>query len=80
MVEHYYLHRRHCFQKNGLHLPTRRQKWNTTGRRSCCTRHPNARNCRRRRGNLLDLMLCGGLWRVLCISPWRLVYALARPN
>ena len=46
-----------------------------TDRSSCYIRYPNARNCRRRRGNLPDLMLCDGLWKVLCISPWRLVYA-----
>src|SRR5580698_3668340 len=46
-----------------------------TDRSSCYIRHPNARNCRRRRGNSLDLMLCDGLWKVLCISTWRLFYA-----
>lgn len=47
-----------------------------TDRSSCYIRHPNARNCRRRRGNSLDLTLCGGLWKALCISTWRLFYAL----
>ena len=46
-----------------------------TDRSSCYIRHPNAQNCRRRRGNSLDLMLCDGLWKVLCISTWRLFYA-----
>ena len=49
-----------------------------TDRSSCYIRHPNARNCRRRRGNSLDLMLCDGLWKVLCISTWRLFYAFPR--
>lgn len=46
-----------------------------TDRSSCYIRHPNAQNCRRRRGNSLDLMLCDGLCKVLCISTWRLFYA-----
>jgi hypothetical protein len=49
-----------------------------TDRSSCYIRHPNARNCRRRRGNSPDLMLCDGLWMVLCISTWRLFYAFPR--
>lgn len=50
-----------------------------TDRSSCCyIRHPNARNCRRRQGNSPDLMLCDGLWKVLCISTWQLFYAFPR--
>jgi hypothetical protein len=43
--------------------------------KSSYIRHPNARNRRRRRGNSLDLMLCGGPCKVLCISTWHLFYA-----
>ncbi len=46
-----------------------------TDRSSCYIRHPSAQNGRRRRGNSLDLMLCDGLCKVLCISTWRLFYA-----
>ena len=49
-----------------------------TNRSSCYIRHPSARNCRRRRGNSPDLMLCDGLWKVLCISTWRLFYAFLK--
>jgi hypothetical protein len=75
VVEHYRLHRLRHLRKNGLHQLTRRQKWNMTNRSSRYIRHPNARNCRRKRGNSPDLMLCDGLWKVLCISTWRLFYA-----
>ncbi len=49
-----------------------------TDRSSCYIRHPNARNRRRRRGNSPDLMLCDGLWKVLCISTWHRFYAFLK--